>query len=81
MTWYVNVGTMWGERNSIIGAGTDSPNHQFLSSSRLIHAARFTSDFSDGSILLPNVLVVFTALVISVEAFDEPEFKDKNFTS
>ena len=81
MAWCINGGTMWGELCSVIGAGSGSPNDQFLSSSRLIQAASFTSDFSNRSSLLPNVLVVLTAFVISADAFDDPEFKDKNLTS
>ena len=72
---------MWGEMFGVIDAGSVSPSDQFLSSSFLIRAASFISDFSNRSSLLPNVLVVFTALVISADAFDDPEFKDKNFTS
>ena len=72
---------MWGEIFGVIEAGSVSPNDQFLSSSFLIRAASLISDFSNRSSLLPNVLVVFTALVISADALDDPEFKDKNFTS
>ena len=81
MTWCVNGGTIWGEICSVMDAGRGFSNDQFLSSSRLIQAASFTSDFFNRPSLLPNVLMVLTALVISADSFDEPEFKYKNFTS
>ena len=79
--WCANGGTIWGELRSVIDAGSGPPNDQILSSSRLIWAASFTSDFSNQSSLLPNVLVVLTTLEISADTFDEPDFKDKNFTN